>query len=506
MLSAVKTEIACKRKELLRMITRRDFIASSALATAGTLLRTQSMLPPLAPYGALPSPRQLQWQALETYSFLHFTVNTFTNKEWGYGDENPNVFNPTDFDADAIVSALKDGGMKGVVLTCKHHDGFCLWPTQSTDHSIRFSSWQNGKGDVVRDISNAARQHGLKFGVYVSPWDRNNAAYGTSAYLPIYRQQITELLSNYGPVFEVWFDGANGGDGYYGGAHEKRHIDAQIYYDWPRTYEIVRRLQPDAVIHGGDKDADVRWVGNEQGYAGETCWATFTPDNSVDGGTTNQLMTGTPHGSRWLPAECDVSIRPGWFWHEAEDSKVKTPQQLMDLYLKSVGRGASLLLNVPPNSKGLLSPPDIASLQGFHRTQQAAFATNLATRAKFHGSHTRRKDHRFGPSNLIDGDPETFWATDDAVTTPTLELTFRDSVRFNLIRLREATQLGQRIESFEVEARRDGAWAQIAQGTGIGSCRLLSLAAPMETKRVRLRVTAPVCIALAEFGLYLESL
>lgn len=488
------------------MITRRDFIASSALAAAAGLLHAKESSS-AAPYGALPSPRQCKWQALETYSFLHFTVNTFTNKEWGYGDENPNLFNPTDFNADAIVSALKDGGMKGVILTCKHHDGFCLWPTNSTDHSIRFSSWQNGKGDVVRDISQAARRYGLRFGVYVSPWDRNNAAYATPAYLPIYRQQITELLSNYGgPLFEVWFDGANGGDGYYGGAREKRHIDAHTYYDWPRTYEIVRRLQPDAVIHGGDRDADIRWVGDEQGQAAETCWETFTPDDSVDGGTESQLMFGTLHGTQWMPAECDVSIRPGWFWHAAEDSKVKTPQELMDLYFKSVGRGTSLLLNVPPNQKGLLSPPDIASLRGFHRMQRAAFATNLATRAKFHASNLRGNDRRFSPSNLTDGNLETFWATDDAITTPTLELTFRDPVRFDLIRLREATQLGQRIESFAVDAWHNGAWTPIAQATSVGICRIIPLSAPVQTARVRLRIiSSPVSIALSEFGLYLQS-
>lgn len=255
------------------------------LALGYSRLRAKDVSAP-EPYGAVPSPRQLAWQRLETYSFLHFTVNTFTDKEWGYGDESPDVFNPTDFDADAIVAALKRGGMKGVILTCKHHDGFCLWPTVTTEHSVRYSSWRGGKGDVVREISDAARRHGLKFGVYVSPWDRNNAHYGTAAYLPVYRQQVTELLTNYGPVFEVWFDGANGGDGYYGGAREKRHIDAHTYYEWPRTFEIVRRLQPDAVIHGGDKDADIRWVGNEKGFAGETCWSTFTPDDSVDGGTT----------------------------------------------------------------------------------------------------------------------------------------------------------------------------------------------------------------------------
>ena len=427
------------------------------LALGCTYLNAEGVAAP-EPYGALPSMRQLGWQRMETYSFLHFTVNTFTDKEWGYGDENPDVFSPANFDADAIVSALKAGGMKGVMLTCKHHDGFCLWPTKTTEHSVRSSSWKGGKGDVVREISDAARRHGLKFGVYVSPWDRNNANYGKPAYLPIYRAQITELLTNYGPVFEVWFDGANGGDGYYGGAREKRHIDAHTYYEWPRTYEIVRRLQPDAVIHGGDTDADIRWVGDEHGVAGETCWSTFTPDDSVDGGTTEQLMTGTLHGTRWMPAECDVSIRPGWFWHAAEDAKVKTPAELMDLYCKSVGRAASLLLNVPPNRQGLLSPEDVASLRGFNGIVRATFQTNLAAGAKFHASNVRGNDRKYSPSSLIDGNRDTYWATDDSETNPDLVIDFPVATKFNMIRLREAIALGQRIESFEVDAWQNGSW------------------------------------------------
>lgn len=485
------------------MITsRRNFLAGSALALGAKYLHAKEVAAP-APYGALPNARQLAWQRMETYGFLHFTVNTFTDKEWGYGDENPDVFNPTDFDPDQIVSSMKAGGMKGVMLTCKHHDGFCLWPTKTTKHSIAYSSWRNGKGDIVRDISNAARRHGLKFGVYVSPWDRNNAAYATPAYLPIYREQITELLSNYGPVFEVWFDGANGGDGYYGGAREKRHIDAHTYYEWPRTYAIVRRLQPEAVIHGGDKDADIRWVGDEKGIAGETCWATFTPDDSVDGGTTEQLMTGTPHGALWMPAECDVSIRPGWFWHPSQNSKVKTPRELLDLYYKSVGRGASLLLNVPPNRKGQLSPEDVASLHGFHHLVESTFATNLAKHAKLRASNVRGGERRFAPARLIDHNPESYWATDNGVTTPNLTVEFPQPVTFDVIRLREATALGQRIESFAIDARQGGNWAQIAAATSVGMCRLLRLSQPAVAQQVRLRITqSPAPIALSEFGLY----
>jgi alpha-L-fucosidase len=265
----------------------------------------------------VPSERQLRWHQLEYYGFLHFTVNTFTDKEWGYGDEDPSLFNPTEFDPDQIVEALAASGMTGVILTAKHHDGFCLWPTRTTEHCVRNIQWRGGKGDVVRDISEAARRRKLKFGVYLSPWDRNHADYGKPAYVDTYRQQLRELLTSYGPIFEVWHDGANGGDGYYGGAREKRQIDRRTYYDWPKTWELVRSLQPDAVIFS-DVGPDIRWVGNEKGFANETCWATFDPVGP-DGGPAapgfvkdeRTAMTGHRNGSRWLPAECDVSIRPG---------------------------------------------------------------------------------------------------------------------------------------------------------------------------------------------------
>jgi alpha-L-fucosidase len=489
-------------------LTRRSFVTGSLSALAYLSLHAEDASAP-KPYGALPSARQLQWHQMETYSFLHFTVNTFTNKEWGYGDEDPSVFNPAQFDADAIVAALKAGGMKGVILTCKHHDGFCLWPTKTTEHCIRNSHWKNGKGDVVREISEAAHRHGLKFGVYVSPWDRNNPNYGKPAYLPIYRQQITELLSNYGPIFEIWFDGANGGDGYYGGARETRTIDKHNYYDWPTTHKIVRDLQPNAVIFG-DAGPDIRWVGNEKGIAGETCWATYNPIGhngapAVPGDVLeDQSTTGTRNGKQWMPAECDVSVRPGWFWHEDQNSQVKTPQQLMDLYFQSTGRGASLLLNVPPNKLGLLSPEDVASLKGFHQHMQDTFETNLAAGAKLRATNVRGKSIAYGPQNLFNDNRESYWATDDAITTPELVIDLPRPGAFNIIRLREAIQLGQRIGSFAVDTWQHGAWTQIAQGTSIGSCRVVLLDKPIEATRLRLRITeSEACIALAELGIHL---
>ena len=489
------------------LFSRRLFVAVSAGAVAGTMLAKGETTAPAA-YGITPSQQQLAWHRLETYAFLHFTVNTFTDKEWGYGDEDPNVFNPTAFDADAIVRDLKAGGMKAVILTCKHHDGFCLWPTKMTEHCIRNSKWRGGKGDVVREISEAARRAGLKFGVYLSPWDRSNAKYATPAYLEVYRGQLRELLTNYGPIFEVWFDGANGGDGYYGGAREKRTIPAD-YYEWDRTLAIIRELQPGAVVFGAA--GNIRWVGNESGIAGDPCWATLAaqmkkaqddPHASENGGV-DALQHGTRNGVLWKPAECDVSIRPGWFWHESENAKVKSPDELVDLYFKSVGRGASLLLNVPPNRQGLLEAGDAASLAGFHRKLERIFAKNLAAAAKLSPSNVRGNGKRFDARNLVDGDSATYWATDDAVRTPELVVDIGAAQQIAVVRLREAIELGQRIGSFGVDAWSDGQWKEVAVSTSIGSCRLIRFEQVVSTSKVRLRITdSPAAIALSEFGLF----
>jgi len=485
---------------------------SAMIATALAAIMTGSagLADAPAPYGAVPSARQVRWHEMEVYAFLHFTTNTFTDKEWGYGDENPDLFAPTAFDADKIVTALKAGGMKGVILTTKHHDGFCLWPTKTTDHSVKQSRWKNGKGDVVRELSDACRRHGLKFGVYLSPWDRNSAAYGKPDYVRMYRDQLRELLTHYGPIFEVWHDGANGGDGYYGGARENRGIDRRTYYDWPETWKMVRELQPDAVIFS-DVGPDIRWVGNESGYANETSWATYLPVGEDGGapapGYTRWREAGTGHRNapQWLPAECDVSIRPGWFWHEKENDRVKTPRQLLDLYYKSVGRGANFLLNVPPDRRGLLHENDVAALKQFGDLVRATFKTNLASKAKLTASNVRGNDRAFAPRNLLDADRTSYWATDDSVTTPELIMDMGKEVMFNVIRLRENIQLGQRVEAFSVDVWENGAWREAANGTSIGACRLLRLPERATTSRVRLRITkSPVCPALSDFGLFEE--
>lgn len=462
-----------------------------------------------APYGALPAPRQLQWHEMEFYGFLHFTVNTFTDKEWGYGDEEPDVFNPTDFSADQIVRTAKMAGMRGLILTCKHHDGFCLWPSKYTEHSVKNSRWMDGKGDVVRAISDACHHYGIKFGVYLSPWDRNNKDYGRPEYVTYYRNQLRELLTEYGPIYELWWDGANGGTGYYGGAREQRVIDRSTYYDWQQTIPIVRALQPKCVIFS-DAGPDIRWVGNERGIAGNPCWETYSPtvrtgETVLGPGTTNhgEGVHGHADGKYWMPAECDVSIRPGWFYHASQDDKVRSPKNLVDLYYDSVGRGGSFLLNLPPNRRGRIPDRDVASLREFRKIIDQTFAVNLAKPAKVEPSNVRGTGTAFGPATLLDDDRQTYWTADDDVTSPTVSFVLPKPVTFNVVSLREYLPLGQRVRHWALEQWQDGAWAEFAKGASIGNRRLWR-GAPITTTRVRLRIDGPVCPALSEFGLYNE--
>jgi alpha-L-fucosidase len=478
-------------------------LASWCLAVSMMAQSTKSVAPP-ASYGPLPSERQLRWHEMEFYGFVHFTINTFTDKEWGYGDESPALFNPTDFDAEQIVRTARDAGMKGLILTCKHHDGFCLWPSKYTEHSVKQSLWKSGRGDVVREISDACRKYGLKFGIYLSPWDRNHKDYGRPEYLTYFRNQLRELLTNYGPVFEIFFDGAQGGDGYYGGAREMRRIDRETYYDWATTWQIVRELQPHAVIFS-DAGPDVRWVGNERGIAGETCWATLNREDFVPGRADEaRLNRGDRPGTHWVPAECDVSIRPGWFYHAREDDKVRTAQNLVDLYYSSVGRGASLLLNLAPDRRGRIPDVDVKSLGEFRRLLDATFSKDLAQGARVNASNVRGGDRRFAPENVIDRRRDTYWATDDQVKTPELILDLGREATFNVVRLREHLPLGQRVEAFALDRWQDGQWKEFAVGTSVGNSRLVRVK-PITTSKVRLRITqAPVCPAIAELALFAE--
>jgi len=477
----------------------------TAILMAHETKSIRKITPPV-PYGPAPSPRQLRWHEMEFYGFIHFTINTFTDREWGYGDEDPALFNPSEFDAEQIVRTAKDGGMKGLILTAKHHDGFCLWPSKYTEHSVKHSPWKNGSGNMVKEISDACRKYGLRFGVYLSPWDRNHKDYGRAEYVTYFRRQLRELLTGYGPIFEVFFDGANGGDGFYGGARETRRIDRETYYDWPTTWELVRELQPNACLFS-DAGPDVRWVGNERGIAGETCWATLNRTDFVPGRADQaRLNRGDRPGNYWVPAECDVSIRPGWFYHAQEDEKVRTPQNLLDIFYASVGRGASLLLNLPPDRRGRIHENDVKSLREFRRILDGTFANDLAQGAKVSAGNVRGggSDGRFLPRNVIDDRRETYWATDDGVRTPELVLDLKRNVSFNVVRLRECLPLGQRVDAFGIDIWRDGSWIEIASGTSIGNCRLLRRQ-PVTTSKVRLRITqAPVCPAISEFALFSE--
>jgi alpha-L-fucosidase len=447
----------------------------------------------LVPSGAVPSARQRDWHRRLNYAFVHFTVNTFTDREWGYGDEAEAVFNPTDFSADQIVQAVKAGGLTGLILTAKHHDGFCLWPTAYTEHSIKNSPYKDGKGDIVGEMAEACRRHDLPFGVYLSPWDRNHADYGQPSYVTCYHNQLTELLSHYGKLFEVWFDGANGGDGYYGGAREVRKIDGATYYQWDKVRAIVRDLQPDAVTFG-DSGMDLRWVGNEDGVAGDPCWPT------MDTGpyTQEKGNAGVRGGPLWNPAEADVSIRPGWFWHS--DETPRSPANLIRLYLESVGRGSSLLLNIPPDRRGRIPDADIASLKAWRALLDATFAHNLAAGARVTASSSASP--AYAPKNALK--PDAAWAAaanDRAGAWVSFDLPA--PVSFNIIRLAENLTLGARTDTFAVDIWQEDAWSAIARHTCISNMRLIALDAPVSTTRVRVRIiSATASPTIGNFGLF----
>ncbi len=463
------------------------------------------------PYGALPTEPQLRWQEVEQYVLIHFTPTTFQNKEWGYGDADPKIFNPTKFDANQIVNAAKSGGFKGVILVAKHHDGFCLWPTKTTSYNISKSPFRDGKGDMVKEFEVAVRKAGMKFGIYCSPWDRNNEDYGKPEYVEKYRNQLKELYANYGDLFITWFDGANGGDGFYGGKNEKRNIDRSTYYGWDKTWGIAREMQPGAVIFADN--GDIRWVGNEKGFANETSWATFTPE-PVAGktkpapGETNskKSLEGTRNGKFWKPAECDVPLRNGWFYHANEDDQVKSVSKLFDIYLKSVGRGACLDLGLAPDTSGLLHQNDVKALKDFGDFLKKLFADNLAQSAVITASEVRGENQIFfGTKNLTDNDRYSYWATSDEVKKATLTLEWYKEQTFNIIRLRENIKLGQRIEKVEFDAFMNGIWKKVGETTSIGANRLVRLPNYITTSKLRILIKeSPVCIALSDVGVFRE--
>jgi len=430
-----------------------------------------------APCLPVPSPQQVAWQQLETYAFIHFGPNTFSDKEWGYGDAPLSAFDPSALDCDQWVRTLVAAGMRGVILTCKHHDGFCLWPSRYTDYSVRNTPYKGGKGDVVGELAAACARHGIKFGVYLSPWDRHQACYGTGLYREYYYCQLRELLTDYGEVFEVWFDGANGGDGWYGGARERREIDRRTYYDFAQAWRIVRELQPDAIIFS-DGGPGCRWVGNEKGYANATNWSLLRGGEVYPGYPAyEELQSGHADGDTWTAAECNTSIRPGWFYHPAEDDAVKSVDKLTDLYYRSVGHNGTFLLNFPVNREGLIPAEDSARAVQWHQRIERELKTDLLGKgsgATFTASEERGK--AYSAAMVGDGDYETYWATSDGVVSATLTIKLRRKQTLNRMVLQEYIPLGQRVKQFVVEYKTAGGWVAVDAGeetTTIGYKRIL---------------------------------
>lgn len=435
---------------------RRSFLHNGALTLAAAWLKanTGGLQQPARPR---PSAAQLAWQRDELALFLHFGVNTFTDREWGDGREDPAIFAPSALDARQWAGVARDSGFRTLILTAKHHDGFCLWPSRTTTHTVARSPWRGGQGDLVREFTDACREYGLGAGLYLSPWDRNSPVYGDSPrYNDLYCDQLTELLTWYGPISEVWFDGANG-EGPNGRRQE---------YDWPRIWALVRRLQPGAVMFS-DAGPDVRWCGNEKGVAGDPNWSTVDPATvpypGISGpGVTAALQHGDPNGSVWRPAEADTSIRPGWFYHPAEDSRVRTVDQLVELYFASVGRNSKLLLNVPPTREGLLHDVDVARLNGFHARLGELFVSDAA-------------------AGLTPA-----WRPAGA-TTAVAEIDLKRRVPVGIVRIEEDIARGQIVARYTVSGSDDGEWRVLSRGTTIGYARLDRFD-PAAVRRVRVTI------------------
>ena len=416
----------------------------------------------LTPCGPIPNENQLRWQDMEMYAFIHYSLNTYTDEEWGFGNEDLKLFNPSNLDCRQWARVCKQAGMRGIIFTAKHHCGFCMWPSAYTEYSVKNTPWKNGKGDVVRELADACREEGLEFAVYLSPWDRNHPEYGRPEYVTYFRNQLRELLTNYGGIFEVWFDGANGGDGWYGGANETRKIDRTTYYQWPETYKMIRQLQPKCLIwNDGSDRGDLRWVGTEAGNVGETNWSLLNKDGEV---TWPMLHYGLENGDSWVPGETNTSIRPGWFYHETENEHVKSLSKLMDTYYKSVGRNSTLLLNFPIAPNGRIHPND--SLRGiaFKKMIDEVFKTNLCKKAKISTQ---------GNTTLIE---------------------FKKPTSFNRFLVEEDIRYGQRVKKFSLEAFVDGQWlplkdALVENGDGLTTIGHRRIICFPNVKATKLRFT-----------------
>ncbi len=487
------------------------------LLLAVSCQQKDELVSPPAPYGPVPTEAQLKWQQMEMNMFCHFGPNTFTGKEWGDGTEVEDIFNPTQLDCRQWTKIARAAGFKGIILTAKHHDGFCLWPNPESEHTVAQSAWRNGKGDVLKELSDACRQEGVRFGIYISPWDQNAPTYGTPAYNETFIKTLESALTQYGEIFEQWFDGACGE-----GPNGKRQV-----YDWPLFNNTVHQLQPQALIFS-DVGPGCRWVGNEEGRAGRTCWSLLNTDGFTPGAGAppqDTLTVGNRQGQYWIPAEVDVSIRSGWFYRDSEYPK--SVEELMRIYYQSVGRNGLLLLNVPPDQRGLIAAEDSARLMEFAAALQSVFAQDLAQNAsEIKASHVRgeknpitqnlkNRTHKtslsanvqaYGAANLLDTSYHSYWTVDDSVTLAQVVLSFDQPVKFNRLMLQEYIPLGQRVSKFHIEIMLpDGKWRTVATETTIGYKRIVLL--PMcTTKAVRICIDESLaCPVLNRLALYKDE-
>ena len=432
-----------------------------------------------APYGATPTPAQVKWQMMERNMFIHFGPNTFSGKEWGDGTEPEDMFNPTDLDCRQWARTAKDAGFKGIIITAKHHDGFCLWPNPVSSHTVAQSSWRNGQGDVLKELSEACREYGLKFGVYISPWDRFDPHYGTPEYNDVFVKTLQSALGSYGEVYEQWFDGANGE-----GPNGKKQV-----YDWPLFHNTVWSLQPDAIMFS-DVGPGCRWCGNESGSNGRTSWSTLNVGDFTPGAGAppiDTLQCGNVHGDSWVPSETDVSIRPGWFWRESENTRVKSVNRLLQIYYESTGRNSLMLLNVPPDTRGHIHEIDSTRLMEFARAFDEIFSKDLALGAVAESSS--QWGRKFSPSNVLSGNYDEYWASAKGDLTPSITITFPEQRTFNRVSLQEYIPLGQRVAAFTIEAlSEDGQWKKIGSETTIGYKRIV-LTETVSSSAIRVSIT-----------------
>lgn len=451
--------------------------------------------PPQA-YGPIPKQSQIDWQKMEYYMFVHFGPNTFTDVEWGDGNEDPNVFNPTNLDCRQWAETARKAGMKGIIITAKHHDGFCLWPSEYSTHTVRESLWENGQGDVLKELVQACKEYGLKFGVYLSPWDQNHPAYGTPEYNEVFVNTLKEVYHNYdgANIFEQWFDGANG-EGPDGKKQE---------YDWALFEQTCYNVNQNMILFS-DIGPDARWMGNEKGIAGKTNWSKLNTEGfgrGHDAPQRNVLNEGEREGVSWIPAEVDVSIRPGWFYSPSTDDKVKTVDELMDIYYTSIGRNSNLLLNVPPNREGRISPIDSTRLIEFKEAVEGIFSENLISNSTITTSEVRGRSTLFGGDNLKDTDYDSYWTTNDETTIGWIEIELKQPETFNRLLLQEYIPLGQRVAKFNAEYWENEEWKELTQATTIGYKRILRFPT-VTTSRIRINIQESLaCPVLNFLGIY----